>query len=297
MSGVDQKSSSSRSRLVPYIALGLILVGFFLALLTLLPRRATVEPAPLPAHAAAPELNFVLATMWSPAEGYEQAQALINCLEEELGEHIGLVQRRSYSEGNAVLTSGGGDFGLICAGATRDAKLRDQFDAPLSLVSEEGSVYHSVLIVRPDDPAQSLAALSGSSVAWVDPISLTGYRALRARLRAGGHEPDAFFGTSMFTHSHDHSIQIVVDGVARAAPVDEEILKTDPRREQVRVLWRSPAFPSPTFVVRKGNPELTAALRKAGERPECIGPLGAQGLEEGSWERYIELQTTIENGR
>lgn len=244
-----------------------------------------------------PEDHLVLGTMWSPKEGYQRGRPFLDCLAAEVGHPIGLVQRRTYAQSTAELLEGTGDIGLICTGATAAPALREHFRAPFALASARGPSYRGVVVVAADSSIDSLVDLKGVAVAYVDPDSLTGFRAVRARLRDAGHEPDVFFGPAIFTFSHDRSIEDVAAGIVAAAPVDEEILERHPRRDEVRAVWQSDSFPSPPVLVRKGRTDLLEALSRLVDRAECVEPLGARGLAPTSWAPYDEVARVIEQGR
>lgn len=253
------------------------------------PYRAVLETEPA--------VRVLLVTMWAPSTGYERIQPLLGCLERSLGEgSVELAQRDTYAEGTAVLLSGGAEIGAVCSGATGDPHLRERFEAAFQLRHQHGGVYHSAVIVQASDPAWELADLEGADIAWVDVNSLTGYRAVRAHLRGLGQEPDLYFGRSTFTHGHDRSVQAVRDGVVRVAAVDEEILATMSDLGDLRVVWRSQAFPSPPIVVARGRTDLRDALNAVADDPECFTTLGASGLEETSWSDYDELLEVLESG-
>lgn len=245
----------------------------------------TSEPEPKTAES--PSATFVLATVWSPAAGWERTQTFLKCIEERTGSAVKLLQRETYDEANALLTSGTGDFGLICSGATVDERLRTDFVAGWRLVSDEdGGRYRATVLVRRDDEAQTLDELRGATFAWVDPNSLTGYHALRAELRRRDEDPGRFFGDARLTFSHDRSIDAVLSGVVRGAVVDEVVARQMLKGDELRPVWRSEYFPSPVFVVRKDRPDLASALEALANRRDCLEPLGADALERAHWDDY-----------
>lgn len=268
--------------------------------------RPDPEVVPAPAadvsdarHAAteADPVEVVLATRWSPIEGHARTRQFSRCLEDELRRPVRVVQRGSYAEANALLSAGRGDIGLVCSGATADARLRDAMVPLFRLDRGSGQgTYRSVVIVREEDAAHDLTDLGGSSIAWTDPDSLTGYRAPRAALRARGIDPATFFGAVSLTGSHDASIDAVVHGIVRAAAVDEEVFRARPPLP-LRVLWVSASFPSPPVLVRPGDDEVAAALERVGERPECLADLGATKLVPADWSTYDGLPEVLEGGR
>lgn len=276
-----------------------VLATLFLALVVALvlwgrPSADDSGEAPTTPQEDVAPTRFVLATFWSPAAGWERTRGFMDCIEAELGGPVELLQRESYDEANALLASGGGDFGLICSGATADESLHEDFVPAWRLVSDEdGGRYRGTILVRREDEAQTLEDLRGSSFAWVDPKSLSGYYALRAELRRRGEDPGRFFGDVRFTYSHDRSIEAVQSGVVRAAVVDEVFVRQMVAGEEVRAIWYSEYFPSPVFLVRKDRPDLAGALERLASRRECLAPLGAVGLEIARWEDYRGVIETV----
>lgn len=242
-----------------------------------------------------PLLRVVLSSMWAPSSGFLRLNALAECLEEETGRPVKIVQRKDYQEANAVLLAGGAEIGFICSGAVDDERLKNDFNLSFRLRFERGDTYRAVVIVKKDDPATQVADLEGSSFAWVDPNSLTGYFAFRVVLRAQGHDPDSFFGRATFTHGHDRSIRAVQGAVVRAAAVDEEILGLEDTAD-LKVLWTSSPFPSPPVLVDRSQPDLVEVLERIGQRRECLAPMGAIGLSASSWADYDVVTQIVRNG-
>ena len=299
-----------RRYLIPLLSLALIGLGVALSFWVL--RTSPVvdssalvgEAVASPASGSPDGIRVLLVTMWAPSTGYLHVRPFLDCIEEqlerrgdpELGTRVELVQRNTYAEATAVLAAEGADIALICTGSTGEHVLRELFHASHRLRYEYGGEYHSALIVRDDDPALTLQDLAGADIAWTDPNSLTGYRALRAHLRSVGSDPDQFFGTITFTYAHDRSVEAVRTGVIRAAAVDEEILAEGEGAGDLRVVWLSEAFPSPPILVSRKTPQLREVLGEIADRNECLVSLGAEGLEPTTWEVYDSVASVLENG-
>lgn len=281
--------------------LGAALLGASaLAVVFLAGRDSVTDPAPVaaevPARLPGEPVHFVLASRWAPIEGYGRLGAMVSCLEGLTGRPVERQQRRRYAEANALVASGDADVAVVCSGATGDPRLRERMDAAWRLGGSTGGDYHGLVVVRADDPAKGLEDLHGAPVAWTDPDSLTGYRAVRAELRRAGKDPDAWFGAASFTWSHDASIAAVADGLVRAAPVDEQVFAGS-TVTGLRVVWRSEAFPAPPVLVRRGDRALAEAVAGLAGRPDCLGDLGATHLVPTDWSDYDRLAETIELGR
>jgi ABC-type phosphate/phosphonate transport system substrate-binding protein len=77
----------------------------------------------------------------------------------------------------------------------------------------------SQLICRDEDPRQTLTEFAGSTVAFNDTISQSGYNALRA-LVASSTTRRPFFDKSLKTGAHYRSIEAVLNGEADMAAID-----------------------------------------------------------------------------
>jgi len=82
-----------------------------------------------------------------------------------------------------------------------------------------GGLYGSALIVRRDDPAETLADMRGRRCAVNEPNSNSGMNLLRAAVAplAGGTK---FFGSVQFSGSHRRSVEMVAEGLADLAAID-----------------------------------------------------------------------------
>jgi phosphonate transport system substrate-binding protein len=77
-----------------------------------------------------------------------------------------------------------------------------------------GDALVSVLLARAGSSLATLEDLRGKRVAWVDPLSATGYVVPRMRLAASGRPPAGFFAKETFFGSHRAVVRAVLDGVA-----------------------------------------------------------------------------------
>lgn len=144
----------------------------------------------------------------------------------------------------------------------------------------DGSRYRSAIVVRKDDPAESLAALRGRRCAYNDPGSNSGYNLLRVALQRAGAR-GRFFEAVSATGSHDGSVRAVATGRADVAAIDcisfvhlqrELPLLT----QQLRVLAWSPSSPGLPYVTAAGTPaptveRLRAALIGVLADPQLLG--------------------------
>lgn len=236
-------------------------------------------------------LRFAIGTRISPRAMIEGRQRLAAWLGSRLGRGVSMTQRETYAETNDLLARGEVDFALVCSGAY--AALPAQTTELLAAPATNGeATYHSLVLVRADDPALRFDDLRGRRFAFVDALSLTGrlYPESLAR-KAGG----SFFSESVYTHSHTESVRMVATARVEAAAVDSLVfdlmVREDPTlQSRVRVLLKSPAFGSPPIVARRGlDPAVVRAMRDA-----LLGmhddPQGRALLGELGFDRFVPVE-------
>jgi phosphate/phosphite/phosphonate ABC transporter binding protein len=77
--------------------------------------------------------------------------------------------------------------------------------------------YQAVLVVPMHSDIMSLEDLRGKNVAWVDPLSASGYVLPRIQLAAQGMDPRTTFGEERFYGSHEAAVRAIVEGTADVA--------------------------------------------------------------------------------
>ncbi|MEM9765261.1 MAG: PhnD/SsuA/transferrin family substrate-binding protein, partial [Pseudomonadota bacterium] len=124
----------------------------------------------------------------------------------------------------------------------------------------EGPTYRSAIIVRQDDPAQSLSACRGYRPAVNGRDSQSGHNALRAAAAPFGGEA-SFFGGALKTGAHLASSKAVAEGQADIAAID-------------CVTWA---------LAQRWAPETVAGLRRIGWTPAApaLPFITAGGQEDG----------------
>ena len=129
-----------------------------------------------------------------------------------------------------------------------------------------GTSCRSPLLCRAEDARQSLAEFAGSTLAFNDRISQSGYNALRALLAAPG-TARPFFAATVQTGAHIQSMEAVRTGRADMAAVDAVTWslwqRSNPRQARaLRVFGQTGAYPGlPLITSLHTAPALLAALR------------------------------------
>ncbi len=224
---------------------------------------ATVAPS---AGAVPAPLRVLVASMVSPGSTRDTYARLIERLGARLGRRAVLLQRRTYFEANEAVRNGEVDLAFLCSGAFVEAESEMHFAEMLAVPVVKGqTTYNAALLAGAGVTGNRLTDLRGRSMAYVDPMSLTGRLWAQRELRLAGLSEEAFFSRIVYTGSHDRAVHAVDLGLVDAASVDELIfdamVAARPQLlERIRVVERSPAFGMPPVVVSR---QTDAALRTA----------------------------------
>lgn len=210
-----------------------------------------------------PPLRVAIAAVISPQGTVENYTPFLNYLEQQIGQPVELVQRQTYGEVNKLVRDGDVDLALVCTGAYVDG--HSEFGMELLVAPEVGgeTVYYSYVIVPAESPAQSLTDLRGKTFAFTDPLSNSGHLMPVYLLWQMGETSERFFERTIYTYSHDNSIEAVAEGLVDGAAVDslvyEYALDRDPSlTDRVRVIAQSEACGMPPVVV---PPNLSAGQK------------------------------------
>ena len=169
----------------------------------------------------------------------------------------------------------------------------------------QGAWHCSVIVVRADDPAATLAELRGRVAAINGRDSNTGmnlFRAAVAPLAAG----QPFFAGVVETGGHLPSLSAVAEGRADVATIDGVTFTLAARHAPervagVKVIGTTPATPGLPLVTRVEVPdEVVAALRRAlaalladetaAPAREAFGLVGFENVAEAAYDRVLELE-------
>jgi phosphate/phosphite/phosphonate ABC transporter binding protein len=143
---------------------------------------------------------------------------------------------------------------------------RDAVAVALATRIEERDTYASVLVTAPASQIASLEHLAGRGIAWVDPLSASGYVVPRLGLIARGVDPAATFRHEFFAGSHAEALRAVLEERADVAATfahldaNERLLRGPWSEiglgaEAVRVVAVLGAIPLDLVAVRTSLPE------------------------------------------
>jgi len=191
-------------------------------------------------------LTMAVAAMTSPQETFLAYTQVIEYLARRLGRPIGLVQRKTYQEIDELLAKGELDVAFVCSGPYAAQGREASFELLAAPLIRGKTTYQAYLIVGRDSPYQTLEDLRGKVFAFTDPGSNTGRLVPLAWLADLGQEPASFFSHTIYTYSHDNSIQAVARGLVDGASVDGLVWDYFARRR--------PDFTARTRVIRVSEP-------------------------------------------
>jgi phosphonate transport system substrate-binding protein len=126
-------------------------------------------------------------------------------------------------------------------------------------------IYFSDVVVRSDSPFQTFPDLRGSTWAYNETGSHSGYNVVRYAL-AQRHETSGYFGRVIESGAHQVSLQMIlnseVDGSAIDSTVLEQEILDDPSiQPRIRIIDSFGPSPIPPWVISKNTrPELRLAL-------------------------------------
>jgi len=263
--------------------------------------RAQSAIAAGPARQA--KLHVGIAPITSPVSGFQKHQALAERLGAAVNMEAELLTPDSYKATNAMLRQGKLDVAFVCSGGfAAEPDAMDVLAAPLINGKME---YHALIIVPQNSPCKAFADLRGKSFLFVEEQSNTGkwYPCRMAHQFSSTLKPQAFFSSTKFTGAHDISILAIASGLADGAAVSSNIydrmIAGEPAlKDRVRIIERSPPFPSPPVVVRKGFPaevrrrllQVLMTLPESPEGREILRGLGFDGFVPARNEDYAGIE-------
>lgn len=224
-------------------------------------------------------LRIAVAAMISPEETISAYQELMDYIATRLGRPVELKQRRTYQEVNDMLGAGKLDAAILCSGPYVHAKRQYGVELLAVPVINGSPTYRSYVIVPQSSTVASLEELHRKRFAFTDPLSLSGYLYPVYALISRGRQPATFFAKTLFTYSHDNSIEAVAEGVVDGAAVDSLIYdymqSTNPGLvARTRIVHRSPPFGAqPVGVPKSLDPATKLALQEVflGLHQDAVG--------------------------
>ncbi len=239
-------------------------------------------------------VRIAVGGMITPKEGFAYYRDFLDFIGAELGRPVEYVDATSYDEINTMLESRDIDGAIVCSGPYVDGHKKFGMELLAAPQAYGGTVYYSYIIVPRESPAKGLDDLRGKTFAFSDPLSNTGKLVPEYLLARKNESSRTFFSKTVFSGSHDKSIQAVADRLVDGAAVDsliwEYLNKIKPELTgKTRILLKSDPYAIPPFVV---HPALDPAVK---EKLRTIlltahmKPKGKELLDKMLTERYVPI--------
>ncbi len=199
-------------------------------------------------------LKVAVSAILSPKETYDSYEQVFRYISEKLDRDIEFIQRKTYQEINEMLENGALDFAFICSGAYIELNMEKGVELLAIPVSNDKPLYQAYIIVPSGSAAENFEDLKNRTFAYTDPISNTGHLYALNRINELNENLADFFASTIFTHGHDISIQMVAKGLVEGATIDGlvfDYLKTkEPERvKDIKIIEKSQYFGIPPVVV------------------------------------------------
>lgn len=261
--------------------------GVFLPVVVLLVFSALLF-ASVPVHAGDKELRVAFIPLENPEKLISNVKPAMNFLEKEMGRKVRYFITLNYSAAVEAMISKKADVSFMSPLPYVLANKYSGVEAVLGEIYDGKPYYYSRIFVRKESGIKKLSDLKGKTIAYVDPISSSGFMYphdifIRAGLVNGGLEkPEGgFFRRVYFAGGDQQAINSMVGGFVDAAGVSQYALNLlrPEQRDQVVPIEQSARIPSHNVVVRKGlAPEIRekfiVAMMKM-NRPQNRGLLRA----------------------
>lgn len=230
-------------------------------------------------------LRFGVSPFASVAEQKAQFGPLCDWLGQTLGVPVVLQKAASYQTLVQQLADGEVDFALLSPLSYVHARDREpRLELVARTLGFGAPEYSAFLLVRSDDPAQTLADLQNRRIAWVDPFSAAGYLFPYASMLEQGLAPEQLFAEQQFAGTHMAALTALIKGRADVAAVSSgtlSLLRDQGALESfaggVRILAKAGRIPYDAVVV---GPRLgRAAARKIGAAFMALSTRNAEGRQ------------------
>ncbi|HKX93105.1 MAG TPA: phosphate/phosphite/phosphonate ABC transporter substrate-binding protein [Methylibium sp.] len=159
---------------------------------------------------------------------------------------------------------GDGSVDLAYFGGVTFAQAAHRHQAQPLAMRDVDFRFTSVILVRHDHRARTLADLRQASLAFGNRNSTSGHFMVRQRLEQQGIAPEAYFSSVDYRGTHDATMQAVAAGEVAAGAVNalvfyQRLLADDPAARELRVVWQTPPYADYVWGTRQG---LSTALRQ-----------------------------------
>ena len=253
------------------------------------------------------EIRIVMSAAFVSESGVDIYNDIADYLGKKLDHKVSFITGFSYSTINSMLDSGMADIGFICGlpYILSHDKTQPSIELLLAPVMKSEKyrnkpIYYSYVIVHKDSMFDTFSELKGSTFAFNDEISNSGYNMPRAQLIEMG-ETSGFFGKVIRSGSHEESIRMVALGKADASAVDSlvydyDMAKNPQYTRQTKIIKiLGPAGIPPIVISTKTSFPLRQKIRDIllGMKTD---PHGREILESALVDRFISVDDSNYDG-
>ncbi len=188
---------------------------------------------------------------------HSQFQPVADALAADTGVPVDLVLADSYENLVQRVAIGTVDLALLSPLSYVEARHRDPKLQLLARTLSYGSVdYSSYVLVRADDPAQSLTDLKKRRIAWVDVLSTSGFLFPYAAFLDHGMDPEHDFAEVVWAGTHSDALRLLLERKVDAAAVSSGTLAEDTNGAgaEVRILHKAGRIPYDALCARSALP-------------------------------------------
>lgn len=177
------------------------------------------------------------------------------------------VDASSYE--SLVDAVGAGDVDLAYFGGVTFAQARERHGAVPVAMRDVDLRFTSVVLVRKDSPARTLADIRGRAFSFANRSSTSGHHMLRHRLAHEGVLPERYFSSVSYAPTHDAAMDLLHSGEVDAVGVNasiyyDRLIGGEPRATALRVVWQSAPYVDYVWATRRGlSTDLRARLLDA----------------------------------
>lgn len=256
-------------------------------------------------------LRLLLPPSVGPSRAAARAELLDHSLAADLSESATIAVARDYAD--LERRTAAGDVDLAWLPPSLCARLEPSLRERFKCVRHGRGTYRSALFTRTvDEPALRDVGFAGARCAWVDPLSLGGYRLAKAALSTHGFSPDAL-GAQRFVGSYPEAIRLVLHGEADLAAImvrddsphalEDSLARYGGKRasEELSLVLLSAPSPNDAIAItraldgRRAERLASRVFEREGARARaafCLA-LDAEGFERASPEEYRPLAALI----
>lgn len=263
-------------------------------------------PATAEGSAKKEPFKIVFIAYENPNQLMEDVDPVVDYLVEAMGRPIKPFVATDYAGVVEALRNGSADAAFMGGLQYVLARHHGGAEPILGEVYGGATTYRSRIFVRKDGGFKTAADLKGKTIAFVDPVSSSGYLYplmifKDQGLINGRDEADAFFRRIYFAGGDEQALRAVLNGFVDAAGIGQfafDLLRGE-ERDQVVWIAESRSIPSHCVVVRKGlDPGARQSFKDAllalneGPRRSLLSRLyGVDGYVEVGPETYAEVET------